>query len=115
MSNPDLKITQNIQNNICILTIEGKLDAKTAPELTAILATTITKYPKIVCNLDKLNYIASAGIGVFLKYLQEAKSQKGDLVLVGLQKQVKDVFDLLKFTNLFKIFSKTEDAIKELS
>jgi anti-sigma B factor antagonist len=115
MSNSDLKIAQNVQNNICVLTIEGKLDAKTAPELTSILSTTITKYPKIVCNLEKLNYIASAGIGVFLKFLQEAKSKKGDLVLVGLQKQVKDVFDLLKFTNLFKIYSKTEDAIKELS
>jgi anti-sigma B factor antagonist len=115
MSNSDLKINQSIQNNICILKIEGKLDAKTAPELTSILSTVIYKYSKIICDLEKLNYIASAGIGVFLKFLQEAKSKKGDLVLVGMQKQVRDVFDLLKFTSLFKIYSNIEEAIKSFS
>ncbi|GIX41471.1 MAG: anti-sigma factor antagonist [Leptospiraceae bacterium] len=115
MSNSDLTISQDIKNNICILTIEGKLDAKTAPELTSVLSSLLTKYSKIICNLEKLNYIASAGIGVFLKFLQEAKAKNGDLVLVGLQKQVRDVFDLLKFTSLFKIYSNNEEAIKHLT
>lgn len=111
----ELNIIQNKIGDVIVLNIEGKLDAKTAPELLSVLSTIIGTSTKIVCNLEKLNYIASAGIGIFLKFLQEAKSKKGDLVLVNLQKQVKDVFDVLKFTSLFKIYTNTNDAIKHFS
>ncbi len=111
----ELSINQSKIGDVIILNIEGKLDAKTAPELLSVLSAIIGTSNKIVCNLEKLNYIASAGIGIFLKFLQETKSKNGDLVLVNLQKQVKDVFDVLKFTSLFKIYTNTNEAIKYFS
>lgn len=100
----DLQIQKKEAGGITVLAIAGKLDAKTAPALSAELKGLVgTGRAKIVCDMSGVSYIASAGVGTLKAGLVDAKKNGGDLRLAGLQQEVQDVFDVLGFTKLFVI------------
>lgn len=111
----DFQIARKEQGGIVLLQIAGKLDAKSAPSLSAELKSLIgTGKSKIVCDMSKVSYIASAGVGTLKAALVDAKKAGGDVRLAALQKEVKDVFDVLGFTALFTIGSDVASAAKGL-
>lgn len=67
---------------------------------------------KIVCNFAENQYISSAGLRVFLSTLKMLKKVEGQIVLCGLQSYVQEVFDMAGFSQLFKIYSTEEEALK---
>ena len=52
---------------------------------------------------SKLNYISSAGLGVFMSYLEEFKEKGISLVIFGLNDQVKEVFKILGLDKLIPL------------
>ena len=113
MDESTIKINKKMQGGVCILELDGSLDAKTTTHLNSELKATIGGGTnKIICNLKNLKYIASAGIGALFANLKESKKGGGDLRLACASKEIMDVFDLLNFTAAFKITSSVEDALK---
>lgn len=95
--------------------IGGSLDAETAPKLDAKIRGEIDKGAKIVvCNLEKLEYIASAGLGVFIGANEALQKQGGEILLSAMNDKIKKIFKLLGFINIFKIFDNDEKAINSL-
>ncbi len=95
-----------------ILTLVGELDARTVTELdAAILKCIQKKRNRIVVNAARLDYISSAGLGVFLSHIDEIRDQGGDLIICHLGPRVFNVFDLLGFPLLFKIVESQEQAM----
>jgi anti-sigma B factor antagonist len=98
---------------VTILDLNGELDAHTASELeAAIQKCKDDKLVKIVVNGDQLQYISSAGLGVFMAYIEEVRELGGDIKIACLQPKVFNVFDLLGFPLLFEIVKEESDAIK---
>ena len=64
----------------------------------------------MVLNLDKLEYISSSGLRVFLAQLKKARKQQGDLKLACMKPYIKEVFDIAGFTQLFNIFDAEDTA-----
>lgn len=98
-----------------VLTLVGELDAHTVSELDAALQQCLSngRY-RIVVNGSGLQYISSAGLGVFLGHIDEIRDKGGDLAICELHPRVFDVFDLLGFPMLFSIVPSEADAIREL-
>lgn len=97
---------------VVVLYFSGRLDASAANEADAKLNTLTEKLPvHVVINLDKLDYISSSGLRVFLASLKKARKEQGDIKLACLQPYVKEVFDIAGFSTLFNIFDKEEEAI----
>lgn len=95
-----------------ILDIQGELDAHTAPQLEDTLQDAIKKGSnKIIVNCRDLDYIASAGLGVFMAYIEDVRSTGGDIKLTNMKPKVFNVFDLLGFPTLYDILDQEEDAI----
>jgi anti-anti-sigma factor len=69
---------------------------------------------KLVCDLEKNEYISSAGLRVFLILLKSMKRSGGEIVLCSLQPSVKNIFDMAGFSRLFKIFNSRDEALKAL-
>lgn len=95
-----------------ILDLQGELDAHTAADLEAA----IQKCQKennvhIVVNGADLMYISSAGLGVFMAYIEEVRDGGGDIKIAALQPKVFNVFDLLGFPMLFDIVDSEEAAV----
>ncbi|MCB1322926.1 MAG: STAS domain-containing protein [Leptospiraceae bacterium] len=111
----DLQISAQEKGNIAVFKIQGKLDAKTAPQLNEALKSRLASGKvKIVCDMSGVNYIASAGVGTLKANLVSAKKASGDLRLAGVTSEVKDVLDVLGFSALFTITSDVQSALKGL-
>ena len=110
MSNFSVGFRSN--TSVEVLELNGELDAHTASELeAAIKKCRDENKPRIVINGANLKYISSAGLGVFMAYIEELRASGGDIKIAALQPKVFNVFDLLGFPMLFDIVETEEEAI----
>ena len=70
---------------------------------------------KIAVDLTELDYISSAGLGVFISHLDEFQLSETALVLFGINETVKQVFDILGLEKLINIQEKEEEALEVLN
>lgn len=98
--------------SVRILELQGELDAHTASELeAAIQKCKEDERYEIVVNGANLQYISSAGLGVFMAFIEEVREQSGDIKIAELQPKVYNVFDLLGFPMLFDIVETEKEAV----
>lgn len=101
---------------ISVINLKGFLDAHTAPALENNFTQLINdKKYKIVVNFKDLAYISSAGLGVFMAYIENVRENKGDIKLTNMSDKVFNIFDLLGFPLLYEIYKSEEEAIKKFS
>ncbi len=114
MSN--FKIDVREADNINVLDLKGYLDAHTAPELEKVFQNLldIKKY-NIIVNCKDLSYISSAGLGVFMAYIEDVRKHKGDIKLSNMSPKVYNVFDLLGFPLLYDIAKDEMEAINKFN
>ncbi len=98
--------------SVQVLDLVGELDAHTVSELDAAFEKCRQDgIHQIVVNGAQLLYISSAGLGVFMSYIDEIREQDGDIKIAALKPNVFNVFDLLGFPLLFNIVETEEEAI----
>ena len=99
------------RSDISILRLKGFLDAHTAPNFEQAIQELIeeNRY-KIVISMTDLNYISSAGLGVFMGFIEEIRENHGDIKLTNMSEKVYKVFDLLGFPALYQIFKEEAEA-----
>lgn len=96
-----------------VLNIQGFLDAHTAPDFENELQRLIDeKSYRIIVNLDGLQYISSAGLGVFMGVIEEIRTNGGDLKICCAAPKVYKVFDLLGFPSLYEFYDSEDKALK---
>lgn len=100
------------EGNIKVLSLKGFLDAHTAPSLESAIQKCIDeKKFKIIVNFKELTYISSAGLGVFMGFIEEVRQHDGDIKLVEMSSKIFRVFDLLGFPALYDIFDTEREAV----
>lgn len=101
------------QGDVTTVYLKGFLDAHTAPVLENTFSTLIesSKY-SIIVNFKELAYISSAGLGVFMAYIEKIRENKGDIKLSSMSDKVYNIFDLLGFPLLYEIFKTEDEAIQ---
>lgn len=111
-----ISILHRLQQELDVLDLDGELDAHTAPQLEEALQNLLNKHKyQIIVNCKKLEYISSAGLGVFMAYIEDVRSLGGDIKLSNLKPGVYHVFDLLGFPSLYDIFDDEREAIAEFN
>jgi anti-anti-sigma factor len=96
-----------------LLTINGKVDSFTAPELIKTIEELQNngKY-RIVLNMERLEYMSSAGFRALLIGQRNSKRyNRGELVLANVPQKIMDALELTGFTPLFKIFTDVTSAV----
>ena len=103
-------------DNLSVLKIGGFLDAHTASTLEKSFQTLIDeeKY-NIVVNFTDLSYISSAGLGVFMGFIEEVRSFKGDIKMSNMSAKIFRVFDLLGFPTIYDIFDDEAEAFEKFA
>ncbi len=103
MANP-FSIHKSIEKDLSVLALEGYLDAHTAPEFEkAVQSEFEAGRLKLVVECSRLTYISSAGLGVFMSFIEEIREAGGDIKICALSPKVFQVFDILGFSALFDI------------
>ncbi|WP_300669658.1 STAS domain-containing protein [Desulfoluna sp.] len=109
-----MKLISRNEKGALIVSVEGRVDTSTAPELETYLKKTVDPAPKsLIVNLQGVKYISSAGLRVVLLIAKKLKASGGELVLAGLDGAVKEVFEISGFYSIFKIFDTEEAALAE--
>lgn len=96
-----MKIYKKSQDKTLVLKIEGRLDTLTAPELEVELGD-LSGVDELVIDMDKLEYISSAGLRVILK-AQKIMNEKGALKLRNVGENVMEVFEITGFSDFLTI------------
>lgn len=108
----DFKVLQREREQVQVLELKGYLDAHTAPKLEEAFQTLLkNRHFNIVVNCKDLSYISSAGLGVFMAYIEDVRKNKGDIKLSNMSSKVYNVFDLLGFPLLYEITKDEVEAI----
>lgn len=106
-----INITNNIEDGMLVMVLDGEIDASSSIHLDdAISQAIVAEHKKLLVNCSKLTYISSAGLGVFMSYIEDFKSQSILLVLFGLNKNVMGVFEILGLDQLLQIAKNLEEA-----
>jgi len=108
----DIKTTK--ENDICRIVVVGEVDASSSIQLDNAIKAAFETEKKIMVDLSGLEYISSAGLGVFVSHLEDIQSGI-NLVLFGLSESVLQVFELLGLPQLIQITPTEEEALAKLS
>jgi anti-sigma B factor antagonist len=108
----DFKIHQRDSEGVSVIELKGYLDAHTAPDLENAFQKLLTeKKYNIIVNCRDLSYISSAGLGVFMAYVEDVRKNQGDIKLTNMTPKVYNVFDLLGFPVLYEILKEEKEAV----
>ena len=97
-----MKVTSSKNGSTCTLTVEGKIDMITAPELEEAVKSNLPKCEKMIFDFTNANYITSAGLRV-LVYAQRELMKKGGVEITGLNDSIKNVFTVTGMYKVLKI------------
>jgi anti-sigma B factor antagonist len=108
-----MEITTQRYKHCDLLSVKGKVDSFTAPDLIKAIETLNNENRfKIILDMSKLEYMSSAGFRALLLGQRTCKRfNRGEIVLASVPKKVMDALELTGFTPLFKIFDEITPAV----
>ena len=103
------------EGEITIVTVNGRLDANTAP----VADKTIKKILKRDClrmifDFSTMDYLSSGGLKVILGATKELRRKDGQIVLCSLSKFVKEIFEVSGLNSLIPITESLESGIEQM-
>lgn len=96
-----MTIDKQLENTKLTISVAGKLNTATAPQLEAEVAD-LTGVSELVFDLENLEQITSAGLRVLLG-AQCAMEEQGKMVVRNVSDAIHEVFVLTGFTNFLTI------------
>lgn len=98
-----------------LIQLNGEVDASNSVELDqAIQAVIAEGTKKILVDGSSLDYISSAGLGVFMSYLEDFQDNEIAFIIFGLNDKVQNVFHILGLDQLITIESGQDEALARL-
>ncbi len=105
-----IEISSKLEEGIYYIHVKGEVDASSSIHLDESISQATQNHKKILIDCRELEYISSAGLGVFMSYINELEDKDIRLVIYGLSEKVKHVFQILGLDQLLTIKSTEEEA-----
>ena len=110
-----MEIAVTPQEGYITLAPQGDLDANSSIQMDECIRTQLEQgHDRLHIQCVGLNYISSAGLGVFISFLDEIRSQGGDIAFSGMSDRIFKVFELLGLHQVMTIVATEEEAAKAL-
>ena len=97
-----MKIVKNQNGGNLAIAVEGRLDTTTSPQLENELRTALDGIAKLVFDLEKLDYISSAGLRVLLS-TQKIMSRQGEMEICNVKPEIMEIFEVTGFVDILTI------------
>jgi anti-anti-sigma factor len=111
-----LELQTSDLHGVAVVAAIGSIDSKTSPELEAALVKLLgEKKREIVLDLARLDYVASAGLRVFVMIGKRLQAEKGRLALCAVNPSVMKVLEVSGFVTLFAIRPSRQEAVDWLA
>ena len=94
-----------------VIALIGEIDASSSIELDLAIAKSVGEgFTKILVDCGSLEYISSAGLGVFMSYIEEFKDKDIKMVLYSMNDKVANTFEILGLRELLTIGKDKSEA-----
>jgi len=100
-----MEITETREENTIILSVEGRVDTVGAPQLQKAILLAFQKCGTVALDLEKTQYVSSAGLRAFLLGQKTAASKGGFMKLLHVNQVVQDILDVTGFSDILTIDS----------
>ena len=108
----DLKLGHYTKDGIEVVDVEGEIDVRTAPRLRELLTDLASKNNcQLVVNLDRVEFLDSAGLGALVGGAKRAQARDGWLDLVCTRERILKTFRITRLTKVFGIHQTAGQAI----
>ncbi len=107
-----MEITEKFVDSIAVLGLSGRLDTDTSPVLEQKLTGLADKgFLRMILDLSHLEFITSGGLRILLQVSRRVQPQQGRLMLVGMPDNIRKIFQLTGFLNIYTNYPSQEDAL----
>ena len=110
----EIRISLDASDNpggVAVVRVDGVVDTMTAGELENVMNTLIEQRRfNIVVDLGGVDYISSAGWGIFISNIREIRQNRGDIKLAQMIPSVYEIFELLEFDSILSAFDSVDKA-----
>ncbi|MBK7141085.1 MAG: STAS domain-containing protein [bacterium] len=112
MENISISLSESGQDrSVSEIRVDGVIDTLTAGELEEVIDSLLKRGRyKIVFDLAGVDYISSAGWGIFISHIKEVRGRGGDIKLANMIPNVYEIYQLLEFDNVLQAFESIDDA-----
>lgn len=97
-----MNILKTVNGAALTVALEGRLDTTTSPKLEEDLRSSISGITSLTLDLEKLEYISSAGLRVLLA-MQKIMNKQGQMLLRNVNEAVMEVFEVTGFADILSI------------
>lgn len=97
-----MNIQQTKNEKSLTIAVEGRLDTMTAPELEEVLKNSLEGVEALTFDLEKLDYISSAGLRVLLS-AQKTMNKQGTMKVLHANEIVMEIFEVTGFSDILTI------------
>lgn len=98
-----MKITKNEAENKLMLSLEGRLDTTTSPQLEEVLKEHIDAISELTIDLKELVYLSSAGLRVLLSSQKQMNRKNGTMIVKNVNETIMEVFEMTGFVDILTI------------
>lgn len=98
-----MTIAKTRNENALTIALEGRLDTMTAPELEEALKSELETVSELTFDLEKLDYISSAGLRVLLSTQKTMNGKKGSMKILHANEMIMEIFEVTGFTDILTI------------
>src|SRR5688500_20355515 len=92
------------EEGVDVIALIGEIDASSSIELDLAIAKSVGEgFTRILVDCHSLEYISSAGLGVFMSYIEEFKDQNTKMVLYVMNDKLANTFEILGLSELLKL------------
>ena len=95
-------IEKNLNGTELTVTIAGRLDTTTAPQLEAEFKQNINGVEKLVLDFTSLEYLSSAGLRVLLS-AQKVMNKQGEMIIKNVNETINEIFEVTGFIDILTI------------
>jgi stage II sporulation protein AA (anti-sigma F factor antagonist) len=108
-----MEILAEVCSPVLALAPFGRLDSNSSPELERrALAEIAAGAPRLVIDLERVDYISSAGLRALLVIAKKLKQPGSRLALCGMTPAVRQIFELAGFLSIFTVEASRADAFR---
>ena len=97
-----MTIEKIIHGNDLTLSLAGRLDTTTAPQLEAELKESLAGVKHLVLDVQALEYLSSAGLRVLLS-TQKLMNKQGSMVVRGANETITEIFEVTGFCDILTL------------
>ena len=97
---------------ITFIELDGEMNADNCMEVRDMVMDALAVHRNFVISLKNVPYMDSTSIGTLMSLVQEVHFMDGEVKLVGVQGDLRRIFDLVSADRVFDVYEKTDDAVK---